>query len=236
MHKQGDFVFYSDIKELPIFKYYQSITYHQLENHCGSSVDDYYRHLQNVYLYADRGEQENLINELSNTYRCVEFGLEGMNFKALQLSCFVSTYKGEELVCNENEVEGLFLSNEIDLSLLDELQSVINKQLSTFFPAIFNNEKENEYFHVVSRLLMAECDQLLDQYEKKSTESLVKLFLEFQKPANLSKWSPEALHNSTEKRFFNLVAKIEKLTSNNIDDKTTLIKFYSLFDVISNEK
>lgn len=229
---------YDSIDELPMVRFHKYNHTLLVDAGIGSEIGDFDAHIERVVRYIRKGDNENAAKELDNLRQNVFMIMQGQSVKDLSFAVLVAEIDGEPQ--NDISQEGLqkvveLLSGATRKELADGYQSAkkkIDDELLLYFPALFDDVREREYFDIMKRHTILTLRMVTDgetEELKAEVEKLREKMVLYYKPQVFT--GHDGLEVKHEKDYETMCLSITKETGR--DAKAmTVMEFYNAYEYL----
>ena len=230
--------YYDSIEDLPIVRFHKYNKMLLIDAGLGSDLTDFDAHIEKAVAFIQSGDKDNATNELNNLRKAVYFIQNGLSPKYLAFAALVSKVDGNET----NDLSDDGLRSVVDtladttqkqaVSELDSAKKKIDEELRTYFPAMFDNADEKEFYNMLKARTVATLQNIIEnkpQSEWQNVERLTRELLIFAKPPVFD--GSESVEIVADKQFERMCLMIAQHL--NVDArKYSVLAFYNAFEYL----
>lgn len=157
---------YTSIDELPMERFHKYNKMLLIDAGIGSDITSFDAHIEKVVRYIQNGDRENAAKEMENMRQNVYVIQTEQSPQNLSFAVLVGSIDGK--ACDDISDEGLertraMLSDVTRKEMTTEQSEVkkkIEAELQEYFPALFSNVEEREYYDNMKRLAVEKLGQI----------------------------------------------------------------------------
>lgn len=230
--------YYDSIEDLPIVRFHKYNKMLLIDAGLGSDLTDFDAHIEKAVAFIQSGDKDNATNELNNLRKAVYFIQNGLSPKYLAFAALVSKVDGkatEDLSDDglRSVVDTLADTTQKQaVSELDSAKKKIDEELRTYFPAMFDNADEKEFYNMLKARTVATLQNIIEnkpQSEWQNVERLTRELLIFAKPPVFD--GSESVEIVADKQFERMCLMIAQHL--NVDArKYSVLAFYNAFEYL----
>lgn len=226
---------YDAISELPITRFHVYNKMLLVDSGVGSDITDFDSHAERVIAFLQKKDTENAIKELQNLRQNIYFIQQSLSPKNLAFAALVKEIDGKPFdnISDEGlkQITALFANEkitEIDKPLR-EAKKKIDTDLQTYFPALFDDSSEKEYFDLLLKRTKAILAGIVEKKDNSANIDAITIeLMTYVKPRDFANENIELL---IDRQF----EKICLMLAENLHcepKKYTVLEFYSAFDYL----
>lgn len=230
--------YYDSIEDLPIVRFHKYNKMLLIDAGLGSDLTDFDAHIEKAVAFIQSGDKDNATNELNNLRKAVYFIQNGLSPKYLAFAALVSKVDGKAT----DDLSDDGLRSVVDtladttqkqaVSELDSAKKKIDEELRTYFPAMFDNADEKEFYNMLKARTVAILQNIIEnkpQSEWQNVERLTRELLIFAKPPVYD--GSESVEIVADKQFERMCLMIAQHL--NVDArKYSVLAFYNAFEYL----
>jgi len=230
--------YYDAIEDLPIVRFHKYNKMLLIDAGLGSDITDFDAHIEKAVAFIQSGDKDNATNELNNLRKAVYFIQNGLSPKYLAFAALVSKIDGKET----DDLSDDGLRSVVDtladttqkqaVSELDSAKKKIDEELRTYFPAMFDNADEKEFYNMLKARTVATLQNIIEnkpQSEWQNVERLTRELLIFAKPPVFD--GSESVEIVADKQFERMCLMLAQHL--NVDArKYSVLAFYNAFEYL----
>lgn len=230
--------YYDSIEDLPIVRFHKYNKMLLIDAGLGSDLTDFDAHIEKAVAFIQSGDKDNATNELNNLRKAVYFIQNGLSPKYLAFAALVSKIDGK----TTEDLSDDGLRSVVDtladttqkqaVSELDSAKKKIDEELRTYFPAMFDNADEKEFYNMLKARTVATLQNIIEnkpQSEWQNVERLTRELLIFAKPPVFD--GSESVEIVADKQFERMCLMIAQHL--NVDArKYSVLAFYNAFEYL----
>lgn len=230
--------YYDSIEDLPIVRFHKYNKMLLIDAGLGSDLTDFDAHIEKAVAFIQSGDKDNATNELNNLRKAVYFIQNGLSPKYLAFAALVSKIDGkatEDLSDDglRSVVDTLADTTQKQaVSELDSAKKKIDEELRTYFPAMFDNADEKEFYNMLKARTVATLQNIIEnkpQSEWQNVERLTRELLIFAKPPVFE--GVDSVEVTADKQFERMCLMIAQHL--NVDArKYSVLAFYNAFEYL----
>lgn len=177
--------FYDTIDEMPIVRYQKFNKYLLIDGGVGSDIQDFDTHVEKVLRFMSVKDNESANTELQNMRQNVYLIQQELSPKYLAFCCLVTRLDGKEIKDTDEDIKAVYealkdvAKRDIDKETAD-VKKKVDEELRLYFPAMFDNAKEKEYYDILKKLTVARLAKV--QGKEADTEGLETKLITMAKP------------------------------------------------------
>jgi len=177
--------FYDTIDEMPIVRYHKFQKFLLVDSGVGGDIADFDMHLEKVMRFATTKDLESVIKELQNMRQNVYLIQQELSPKYLAFCCLVTRLDGKTIGDTDEDVKAVYevlkdvAKRDIDKETAD-VKKKVDEELRLYFPAMFDNAKEKEYYDILKKLTVARLAKV--QGKEADTDGLETKLITMAKP------------------------------------------------------
>lgn len=230
--------YYDSIEDLPIMRFHKYNKMLLIDAGLGSDLTDFDAHIEKAVAFIQSGDKDNATNELNNLRKAVYFIQNGLSPKYLAFAALISKVDGNET----NDLSDDGLRSVVDtladttqkqaVSELDSAKKKIDEELRTYFPAMFDNADEKEFYNMLKARTVATLQNIIEnkpQSEWQNVERLTRELLIFAKPPVFD--GSESVEIVADKQFERMCLMIAQHLNVNAR-KYSVLAFYNAFEYL----
>lgn len=227
--------FYDAIAELPITRFHVYNKMLLVDSGVGSDITDFDSHIERVIAFLQKKDNESAIKEMQNLRQNIYLIQQALSPKHMAFAALIADIDGKP--CDNISDEGLKetlakIANEkiteIDKPLHDSKKK-IDGELQAYFPALFGDSSEKEYFDLILKRTKAVLSGIVEQTDKSAEiDSITLELLTYIKPFDFTN---DNIELAADRQF----EKICLMLTENLHcepKKYTVLEFYSAFDYL----
>lgn len=227
--------FYDAIAELPITRFHVYNKMLLVDSGVGSDITDFDSHIERVIAFMKKKDNESAIKEMQNLRQNIYLIQQALSPKHMAFAALIADIDGKP--CDNISDEGLKetlakIANEkiteIDKPLHDSKKK-IDGELQAYFPALFGDSSEKEYFDLILKRTKAVLSGIVEQTDKSAEiDSITLELLTYIKPFDFTN---DNIELAADRQF----EKICLMLTENLHcepKKYTVLEFYSAFDYL----
>ena len=228
--------YYDSINELPITRFHIYNRMLLVDSGVGSSVSDFDSHLERIMAFLADKKSDDAIQELNNLRQNVYLIQNELTPKHMAFAAIITEIDGKQ--CNDISDEGLKttlqLLKDVNIGTIDneieEAKKKIEEGLETYFPALFCDSSQKEYYNLLikrTKLVLKNILEGKDQSEE--LDRVTNELLTFSKPKSFE--GEHSVELAADRQFEKICLIItEHLHCN--PKQMTVMEFYSAFDYL----
>lgn len=227
--------FYDAISELPITRFHVYNKMLLVDSGVGSDITDFDSHIERVIAFLKKKDNESAIKEMQNLRQNIYLIQQALSPKHMAFAALIADIDGKP--CDNISDEGLKetlakIANEkiteIDKPLHDSKKK-IDGELQAYFPALFGDSSEKEYFDLILKRTKAVLSGIVEQSDKTAEiDSITLELLTYIKPFDFTN---DNIELAADRQF----EKVCLMLTENLHcepKKYTVLEFYSAFDYL----
>lgn len=229
---------YDSIDALPITRFHSYNRMLLVDAGVGSDISDFDNHIERMVRYIRKGDNENAAKELENMRQNVFMIMSGQSVRDLSFACLVASI--DDKPCDDMSQEALqriveTLGGATRGELTEAYQSAkkkIDKDLSLYFPSLFDDVTTREYYDIVKRLTLTNLTRIADgdsDERKEAAEQLRERLILFQKPKVFT--GSEGIEVRHDKEFETMCLAITKETGRDAK-RMTVLEYYNAYEYL----
>lgn len=226
---------YDAISELPITRFHVYNKMLLVDSGVGSDITDFDSHAERIIAFLQKKDTENAIKELQNMRQNIYFIQQALSPKNLAFAALVKEIDGKPFdnISDDGlkQVTAMFTNEkitEIDKPLR-EAKKKIDTDLQTYFPALFGDSSEKEYFDLLLKRTKAVLTGIVEKKDNSANIDAITIeLMTYVKPRDFANENIELL---VDRQF----EKICLMLTENLHcepKKYTVLEFYSAFDYL----
>jgi hypothetical protein len=232
---------YDNIEDLPMRRFHKYNKYLLVDSGVGSGIADFDRHIEKAVRFISK-KPEQAITELNNLRQSVYLALNEVSPRMLSFAALVKSIDGKE--CDDLSDDGLkAVADELKevtvaefSSKMEEAKKKIDEQLSLYFPKVFDDSAQKEYYdRMRNRTIMLlraiiEGDQSEETMQKiaKATDELVTYF------SPQPYYGTDSAEIKYDKQYENMCLLISQQLHTD-PNEFTVLQFYNAYEYVSEE-
>ena len=225
---------YDSIEELPIERFHKYNKYYLIDTCLGSDISDIDMHIQRAIQFIG-SQKEKAVTELENLRRGLHLINETINSKHLAYGVLIAEIDGVRMddLSDEGIRRTLEKINDVPKGVLDRLMELVKKkidtELSTYFPAQFDDARQKEALEQVRKRTLLVLDGIMSGVESDDIKMIDDYLLTFINPR------PFYGSNNAEVLYDKQFNEMNILLQNEIHTdykKTSVLEYYSAFDYL----
>lgn len=228
--------YYDSINELPITRYHVYNRMLLVDSGVGSSISDFDSHLERIMAFLADKKSDEAIQELNNLRQNVYLVQSELTPKHMAFAAIITEV--DDKPCDDISDEGLKatlqLLKDVKVGSIDEeltdIKKKIEEGLETYFPALFFDSSQKEYYNLIikrTKLVLKNILEGKDQSEE--LERVTNELLTFSKPKSFE--GEHSVELAADRQFEKICLIItEHLHCN--PKQMTVMEFYSAFDYL----
>lgn len=229
---------YDSISDLPVIRYQAYNKMLLIDAGVGSDMEAFDAHLQKAMKFI-KIDPAKAVKELDNLRQNVFLVQSELSPRHLAFCALIETLDGE--VQNDLTSEGLQKLAEklgsVAVAELEKLLSSIKKKIETelelYFPSLFDNASEREYYSILNRRTKAVLESIIeDQDREEQIDRLEKQLLSYQEPKTFH--GRGSVEIKFDKSFETMCVALSKSLNVNAK-KYTVMEYYSAFEYIKED-
>lgn len=227
--------FYDAIAELPITRFHVYNKMLLVDSGVGSDITDFDSHIERVIAFLKKKDNESAIKEMQNLRQNIYLIQQSLSPKHMAFAALIADIDGKP--CDNISDEGLKETlakienekiTEIDKPLHDSKKK-IDGELQAYFPALFGDSSEKEYFDLILKRTKAVLSGIVEQKDNSAeVDALTLELLTYIKPYDFAN---DNIELAADRQF----EKICLMLTENLHcepKKYTVLEFYSAFDYL----
>jgi len=229
---------YDSIDTLPITRFHSYNRMLLVDAGVGSDISDFDNHIERMVRYIRKGDNDSAAKELDNLRQNVYMIMSGQSVRDMSFACLVSSI--DDKPCDDLSPEGLqkvleALGGATRGELTEAYQSAkkkIDKDLSLYFPSLFDDVTTREYYDIVKRLTLTNLTRIADgdsDERKEAAEQLRERLILFQKPKVFT--GSEGIEVRHDKEFETMCLAITKETGRDAK-RMTVLEYYNAYEYL----
>lgn len=227
--------FYDAIAELPITRFHVYNKMLLVDSGVGSDITDFDSHVERVMAFLKKKDNESAIKEMQNLRQNIYLIQQALSPKHMAFAALIKEIDGKP--CDNISDDGLKetlakIANEKITEIdkpLHESKKKIDGELQAYFPALFGDSSEKEYFDLILKRTKAVLSGIVEQTDKSAEiDSITLELLTYIKPFDFTNDNVEL---AADRQF----EKICLVLTENLHcepKKYTVLEFYSAFDYL----
>lgn len=226
---------YDAISELPITRFHVYNKMLLVDSGVGSDITDFDSHAERIIAFLQKKDTENAIKELQNMRQNLYLIQQSLSPKDLAFAALVKDIDGKP--CDNITDDGLkdtlrMLADEkkrdID-STIGEAKKKIDTELQQYFPALYGDSSEKEYFDLLLKRTKAVLAGIVEKKDNSANIDAITLeLMTYIKPRDFANENIELLVD----RQFEKICLMLTETLHCEPKKYTVLEFYSAFDYL----
>lgn len=228
---------YDNIEELPIKRFHAYNKMLLIDAGIGGDLADFDTHCTKVMAYIQARKNEQAIQEMQNLRQNVYMMQKGIAPKMLAFACLVKSIDDKR--CDDITESGLqsvvaqledATTKEITTSL-EAVKKKIDETLRLYFPKIFDNAEEKEYYDILKKRTAIILDGIAKNNKKNEKElsDITNSLLTYNTPQNFA--GAESVEIKFDKNFERMCATISQYLHAD-PKKYTVLEFYNAFEYV----
>jgi len=227
--------FYDAISELPISRFHVYNKMLLVDSGVGSDITDFDAHLERIVAFMQKKDNENAIKEIQNLRQNYYLIQQSLSPKHMAFAALIKEIDGKprENLTDEalQEIVNMFAEEQkenVDKPL-KEAKKKIETELQTYFPALFGDSSEKEYFDLILKRTKAVLAGIVE--EKDNTADVDAITLELLTYVKPYDFTTDNIEMAADRQF----EKICLMLTENLHcepKKYTVLEFYSAFDYL----
>lgn len=227
--------FYDAISELPITRFHIYNKMLLIDSGVGSDITDFDSHIERLMAFMQKKDNESAIKELQNMRQNIYLIQQSLSPKHMAFAALIKEIDGK--ACDNITEEGLkeTLSAITDATIgeignpLNESKKKIDTELQQYFPALFGDSSEKEYFDLILKRTKAVLSGIVEQKDNSAeVDELTLELLTYIKPYDFAN---DNIELAADRQFEKIcLMLIENLHCE--PKKYTVLEFYSAFDYL----
>lgn len=157
---------YTSIDELPMERFHRYNKMLLIDAGIGSDITAFDAHIEKVVRYIQNGDKENAAKELENMRQNVYVIQTEQSPQNMSFAVLVNSIDGK--ACDDISDEGLErtramlsdVTRKEQTTVQAEVKKKIDAELQEYFPAMFSNVEEREYYDNMKRLAVEKLGQI----------------------------------------------------------------------------
>lgn len=229
---------YDSIDALPITRFHSYNRMLLVDAGVGSDISDFDNHIERMVRYIRKGDNDSAAKELDNLRQNVYMIMSGQSVRDMSFACLVASI--DDKPCDDLSPEGLqkvieTLGGATRGELTEAYQSAkkkIDKDLSLYFPSLFDDVTTREYYDIVKRLTLTNLTRIADgdsDERKEAAEQLREKLILFQKPKVFT--GSEGIEVRHDKEFETMCLAITKETGRDAK-RMTVLEYYNAYEYL----
>lgn len=231
-------VMYDSIDELPMVRFHRYSRMLLVDAGVGSDIRDFDAHIERAVRYIRKGDNENAAKELENLRQNVYLILQEQSVHDLSFACLVSEIDGK--ATDDLSEHGLsevvrMLGGVPHKEIADSLESVkkkIDKELTAYFPELFDDAEGREYHDMMKRRTQTVLDSIIEgdtDERRQAIEDMTERMVLHVRPKTFTgRQSVEIQHD---KAFESMCLTITRETHADAK-RMTVLEFYNAYEYI----
>lgn len=229
---------YDSIDELPIVNFQKYNKYILFDSHIGSDVESVDKHLAELAKLI-KTDKVKASKEIQNLRTNLYFIVNNVSPKYMAFTALIHSINGEKLedLSDENLKKILDDINaekrNIIIDFLTKFKKKVDTELSTYFPATFNNNRSNKYYDKYKQRANIMLEAIINDEDKQEDIELIDEYLYslYEPKVFAGKDSLEIKHD---KQFETACMLISQKTGMNAKAMTTL-EYYAALENINRQ-
>lgn len=170
--------FYDTIDEMPIVCYQKFNKYLLIDGGVGSDIQDFDTHIEKVMRFMSVKDTESANTELQNMRQNVYMIQQELSPKYLAFCCLVTCLDGKTIGDTDEDIKAVYealkdvAKRDIDKETAD-VKKKVDDELRLYFPAMFDNSREKEYYDILKKLTVAFNSELIIRQSRSNSLSYV---------------------------------------------------------------
>ena len=172
---------YTSIDELPMERFHRYNKMLLIDAGIGSDITAFDAHIEKVVRYIQNGDRENAAKEMENMRQNVYVIQTEQSPANLSFAVLVKEIDGKE--CDDISDEGLErirallsdVTRKEQTTVQAEVKKKIESELQEYFPALFSNVEEREYYDNMKRLAVEKLGQITKGETEQSKKRIEEL-------------------------------------------------------------
>lgn len=182
---------YTSIEELPMSRFHKYNKYLLVDAGIGSDMTALDGHIDRVVQYIKDGKREEAGKELENLRQNVYMIISETSPKDMSFACLVKEIDGQEVadVSDEGLQKVVKLLSDVEVKELtresEAVKKKIDEELAVYFPAIFDDARQKEFFDIVKQRTQAVLMMIIEggtDESRQQVEELTGRLLTYSKP------------------------------------------------------
>lgn len=227
--------YYDAISELPISRFHVYNKMLLVDSGVGSDITDFDSHVERVIAFLKKKDNDNAMKELQNLRQNIYLIQQSLSPKHMAFAALVKEIDGKpyDNISDDGLKETLAVFtdekvNDIDKPL-HEAKKKIDGELQAYFPALFGDSSEKEYFDLILKRTKAVLAGIVE--EKDNTADVDAITLELLTYVKPYDFTTDNIEMAADRQF----EKICLMLTENLHcepKKYTVLEFYSAFDYL----
>ena len=229
---------YNSIDELPIVRFHRYNKMLLVDAGIGSDISDFDQHIERAMRFFRKGDAKNGTQELDNMRQCVYMIMQEQGIKDLSFACLIKEIDGK--ACDDISDDGLNatlhllggVTRQEITEALDSVKKKIDEELTLFFPDIFDDTSEKEFYDLMKKRTVARLQNIIDGEDAERNaeiERLTEQMILFAKPKTFN--GSESVEIKQDKDFESLCLTIQKETTADVKRMNTM-EFYQAYEYV----
>lgn len=232
-------VYYDAINELPIVRYHIYNKMLLVDGGVGSDVTDFDNHLQRVIGFIQADKKEDAIKELQNVRQNIYLIQNTISPKHLAFAALITEIDGQPRgdISEEGLNATIAIINDTPAEAVEdklaETKKKIETELQTYFPSVFSDSAEKEFFDLLIKRTKTVLEGIITKTDKKAEVDAITLeMLTFSRPHDFS--TEKNVELAADKQFERICIMLsENLMCN--PKAYTVLEFYSAFEYLKDK-
>lgn len=227
--------FYDAIAELPISRFHVYNKMLLVDSGVGSDITDFDAHLERIVAFMQKKDNENAIKEIQNLRQNYYLIQQSLSPKHMAFAALIKEIDGKprENLTDEalQEIVNMFAEEQkenIDKPL-KEAKKKIETELQTYFPALYGDSSEKEYYDLILKRTKLVLKSIVEQKDLQTDIDAVGIeLMTYIKPYDFAN---DNIELAVDRQFEKLcILLTESLHCE--PKKYTVLEFYSAFDYL----
>lgn len=226
---------YDAISELPISRFHVYNKMMLVDSGVGSDITDFDAHAERIIAFLKKKDTENAIKELQNLRQNIYLIQQELSPKNMAFAALIKEIDGKptDNISDDGLKETISIfrtekKTDID-NTLAEAKKKIDTELQQYFPAIFGDSVEKEYFDILLKRTKAVLRGIVE--EKDTTKDVDALTLELMTYVKPLDFTTENIELAADRQFEKICFMLTE-TLHCEPKKYTVLEFYSAFDYL----
>lgn len=233
---------YNSIDELPIVRFHRYNKMLLIDAGLGSDLSAVDGHIERAVRFINGDHKKEAAAEMENIRQTIYLILQGMNPKHLALAALIKEVDGK--ACDDISDEGLqrtleLLSDVMVRDVTAENEAVkkkIDEELTLYFPDVFDDASEKEYYDIMKRRAQAMLDAVENGETEESTKEIERLtdaLVCFTKPRTFA--GKDSAEITYDRQFDDMCIMISQQLNTDAK-KYTVSEYYSAYQYIKKQQ
>ena len=232
---------YSSIEELPIIRFHKYNKCLLVDAGIGSDLTAFDGHIERVVRYIRADKREDAAKELDNLRQNIYIIIQGMSPQHLAFACLVARIDGQPVTDLSDEglqrvLEKLGGTPMKDITAQSEaVKKKIDDELSLYFPAVFDDAKNKEFYDLMKERTRAMLSCIIDgdtEEREERVEQLTNKMFTFNKPKTFT--GKGSLEIEYDKQFEDMCLVISQNLHADAK-KMTVLEYYNAYQFIEKQ-